>query len=89
MLLAVIIGIPLGIMQVYCFFYYVSALDQNSTMQWKLSRIQVGIINGIVIVAYLVCFALFARGSMIAAATTLCGSIMIFTLYKFIRSTGK
>lgn len=85
MLLVILIGVPMGIMQVYCFAYYVSALDKNSTMQWKLTRLQVGLINGIAVVAYLVCFAIFDRDSLIAAATALCGSIMIFTLYKFTR----
>ena len=92
MLFAVITGVLVGIAQVYCLIYYVSALDKNNTVKRKLTRWQVGLINAVTIIGYIVCFVIFDRNSLIAAVIALCGSIMIFTLYKFIifnRKDGK
>ena len=89
MLLAIILGVLIGVAQVYCLIYYVSALDKNNTVKRKLTRLQVGLINVVAVIGYLVCFAIFDKDSLIAAAIALCGSILVFTLYKFMTLNRK
>ncbi len=87
MWIGILLGIPLGLLQVFCMKYYISGLDkQNKRDQWKLSRMKVGLLNALVLIAFIVGFAIFDANSLLFAVTAMCGTMILLTIVKFIRN---